>query len=219
MKQISAIIKHEFNLELKQKYFISSILLYLVSTVFVCYLSFEKIEESTIWNGLFWIVILFSLTNAISKSFLNENSSKQLFIYTIINPRHLIIGKIVYNLILSIFLVTFSFIIFNILIETEKTNFNPQLFIVGCILGSMSISSILTMISAIAAKTNNNIGILAILAFPIILPSILLSIQVTSLSFIGGEFNQAIDTLVILGALNILSIALAFLLFPYLWRE
>lgn len=219
MKSIINLIKHEINLELKQKHFISSIVLYVVSTIFVCYLSFEKIDAPNIWNGLFWIVMLFSLTNAISKSFLNENSNKQLFLYTLINPRHLIISKIIYNLILTTFLTSLSFIVFNILIETNKENFNFSLFLVSIILGGMSISSTLTLISAIAAKTNNNIGILAILAFPIILPSILLATQLTTLAFNGGDFENASSTLALLGAINVLSIALAFLLFPYLWRE
>ncbi len=189
-----------------------------MSTVFVCYLSFSEIEKSVVWNGLFWVVMLFSLTNAISKSFINENSSKQLFIYTLINPRALIIGKIIYNLLLTLLLVLLIFLLFNMLIETDKKELNTSLFLVSCLLGGATISSTLTMIGAIAAKTNNNIGILAILAFPIVLPSLLIALQLTNLAFLGGGFSQAFDLILTLLSINILVIALAFLLFPYLWK-
>ena len=166
VKNLFHLVKHEFSLEMKQKHFISSIVLYIVSTIFVCSLSFTSISETTIWNALFWIIILFSLTNAISKSFLNENSDKQLFLYTIINPRVLILSKILYNLVLSILLVLLSFFIFNFFIQSDGlSDINYNLFLLAVLLGSMSLSSTLTMVSAIASKTNNNIGILSILAY------------------------------------------------------
>jgi|TARA_B110000208_G_C11780552_1_gene433662 heme exporter protein B len=205
---------------MKQKHFLSSIVLYIVSTIFVCSLSFTSIEDTKIWNALFWIIILFSLTNAISKSFLNENSDKQLFLYTLLNPRVLILGKILYNLVLSVFLVLLSFFIFNFFIQSDGLkNINFSLFLLAVVLGSMSISSTLTMVSAIASKTNNNIGILSILAFPILIPSLLLSIQFSNLAINGGTAEMASQFIVFLSLINLLIIILSFLLFPYLWRE
>lgn len=205
---------------MKQKHFISSIVLYIISTIFVCSLSFTSIAETSIWNGLFWIIILFSLTNAISKSFLSENSDKQIFLYTLINPRVLILGKIIYNLLLSIALVLVSFFVFNFFIQSDGLeNMNYSLFLLAVVLGSTSISSTLTMVSAIASKTNNNIGILSILAFPILIPSLLLSIQFSNLAILGGTAEMASQFIVFLSLINLLIIILSFLLFPYLWRE
>ncbi len=219
-KQLVNLLKHELTLEMKQKHFISSIVLYIVSTIFVCSLSFTSISETSIWNALFWIIILFSLTNAISKSFLNENSDKQLFLYTLINPRVLIVGKILYNLVLSILLVVLSFVVFTIFIQSDGlTDMNYWLFFLAVILGSTSLSSTLTMVSAIASKTNNNIGILSILAFPILIPSILLSIEFSNLAINGGTTEMAGQFIVFLSLINLLIIILSFLLFPYLWRE
>jgi len=219
-KQLVHLLKHEMSLEMKQKHFLSSIVLYIVSTIFVCSLSFTSISETSIWNALFWIIILFSLTNAISKSFLNENSDKQLFLYTLINARVLILGKIVYNMVLSIALVLISFVIYTIFIKSDGlTDLNYGLFFLAVLLGSMSISATLTMVSAIASKTNNNIGILSILAFPILIPSILLSIQFSNLAINGGTLEMGGQFVVFLSLINLLIIILSFLLFPYLWRE
>ncbi len=220
IKNLFHLVRHELKLEMKQKHFLSSIVLYIVSTIFVCSLSFTSIEDTKIWNALFWIIILFSLTNAISKSFLNENSDKQLFLYTLINPRVLILGKILYNLVLSVFLVLLSFFVFNFFIQSDGLkDINFSLFLLAVVLGSMSISSTLTMVSAIASKTNNNIGILSILAFPILIPSLLLSIQFSNLAINGGTAEMATQFIVFLSLINLLIIILSFLLFPYLWRE
>jgi heme exporter protein B len=75
------------------------------------------------------------------------------------------------------------------------------------------------MVSAIASKTNNNIGILSILAFPILIPSLLLSIQFSNLAINGGTAEMASQFIVFLSLINLLIIILSFLLFPYLWRE
>lgn len=220
LKDILHLLKHELAIEMKQKHFLSSIVLYIVSTIFICSLSFTEIAETNIWNALFWIIILFSLTNAISKSFLSENSDKQLFLYTLINPRVLILGKIIYNLLLSIFLVLISFFIFNFFIQSDGLeDINYSLFLLAVLLGGTSVSSTLTMVSAIASKTNNNIGILSILAFPILIPSLLLSIQFSNLAINGGTMDMASQFIVFLSLINLLIVVLSFLLFPYLWRE
>lgn len=218
-KQILHLIKHEFNLELKQKQFLSSIIMYIVSTVFVCYLTFKSLENTLIWNGVFWVIILFSLTNAIAKSFNHENSSYQLFIYTLVNPRALILSKIIYNTLLTFALVIIAYILFTIFIQTDSSNLTASIFVTGLALGSFAISSTLTLVSAIAAKTNNNLGILAILAFPIVLPTLLIAIKVTSLAMQGGAWADITDQLITLGAINMMVVTLAFLLFPYLWRQ
>lgn len=193
--------------------------MYIVSTVFVCYLTFKSLENTVVWNGVFWIIILFSLTNAISKSFANENSSYQLFIYTLVNPRALILGKIIYNTLLTFVLVIVAYFLFSVFIQTDNSSITPAIFISGLILGSFAISSTLTLVSAIAAKTNNNLGILAILAFPIVLPTLLIAIKITSLGMQGGTWSDISDQIIMLSAINMMVVTLAFLLFPYLWRQ
>ena len=80
-KQVKQLIIKEMLLEWRSKYALNGVLLYVVSTVFVCYLSFISIEKLT-WNALFWIIMLFASINAVSKSFLQESKGLHLYIYT-----------------------------------------------------------------------------------------------------------------------------------------
>jgi len=78
LNQIKQLIAKEMLLEWRQKYAFNGSILYVVSTVFVCYLSFKNIIDPPVWNALFWIIMLFVSVNAIAKSFIQENSARQL---------------------------------------------------------------------------------------------------------------------------------------------
>ena len=80
--EVKYLVEKEIMLELKQKYVLNGILLYLVSTVFVTYLAFENTINAETWNSLFWIILLFVAVNGISKSFLQESPAHHLGIFT-----------------------------------------------------------------------------------------------------------------------------------------
>ena len=81
--QVRFLVYKEMLLEWRSKYALNSILLYVVSTVFVCYQAFRSVD-GTVWNALFWIILLFASINAISKSFVQESSGRQLYYYTLV---------------------------------------------------------------------------------------------------------------------------------------
>jgi heme exporter protein B len=61
---------------------------------------------------------------------------------------------------------------------------------------------------------------MSILSFPVIMPLILVVIRLSKQAVDGLEWaGVGLDFIVILVALNVLTLALSFLLFPYLWRD
>lgn len=98
------LLKKEILLEFRQREAVISALLYLLSTVYVCYLSFQQLEDVATWNALFWIIILFTAFNAMQRSFRNENSGVQLYLYTMVRPQQLLMAKIVFNAIFMLVL-------------------------------------------------------------------------------------------------------------------
>jgi heme exporter protein B len=97
-------------------------------------------------------------------------------------------------------------------------NFPLQLWII-LVLGATGIASILTLVSAIAAKTNNNLGLTSILAFPVMVPLIMTVIKAGKNAADLLSFSVNLKYIAVLGGLDILIIGLSFILFPYLWRE
>ena len=92
-KETLFLTQKEILLEFKTKSSIGSVLLYLVSTIFVAFLSFKKVVDIPTWIALFWIIMLFASVNAISKSFLEENKGSLQYYYSIVSPEAFIISK------------------------------------------------------------------------------------------------------------------------------
>jgi heme exporter protein B len=216
IRQILFLFLKEIKLEVRNKYALGGILLYVVSTIFISYLSFKRIINPATWNALFWIILLFASVNAVSKSFISETKGRLLYIYSIASPQSVIIAKIFYNCILISILSLLCFTVYSLFIGNIIQDL--ALFILTLLLGSVGFASLLTMVSAIAAKTNNNFTLMAILSFPIIMPLLIVLIKLSKNAIDGLDVWDS-NGLLILLFLNVIIITSSYLLFPYLWRD
>lgn len=220
MRYQLAFIKKELTLEWRQRYAINGILLYLVSTIFICYLSFNvrtnQLNPIT-WNALFWIILLFTAINAVAKSFIQEKDGKYLYYYWLVSPQVLIISRILYNTLLMLVLALTGYMMYSLVLGNPVGD--PALFLVNLLLAAISFSSALTMISAIASKANNNQTLMAILGFPVILPMLLMIIKISKNALDGVARSASYDEMLTLFAINLIVGAVSYLLFPYLWRS
>jgi heme exporter protein B len=217
IKELKALLGKEIKLEFRHKNAFNGILLYVASTVFVSYLSFKNIVDSTTWNALFWIILLFASINAVSKSFVQESKGLLSYYYTLAGPESMILSKIIYNALLVIFISFVCYGCYSLFIGNIVQN--QLLFIAALALGSMGISSILTLMSAIAAKTNNNLSLMAVLSFPIIMPLLITLMKISKYAVDGISFSVTYKYLLVLAFLNLIVLSLSYLLFPYLWKE
>jgi heme exporter protein B len=216
-REITALVQKEFRLEFRNRAAISSMLLYVVSTIFVCYQSFIVIEDVTVWNSLFWIIILFASVNAVGRSFYHETRSQQHYYYLLARPQAVILAKILYNVILLAALSLLSYLVYSVILGDRITD--RWQFLLVLLLSSIGISSLLTLVSAIASRTNNNIGLIAILALPIMIPLLITIIAASKHVADQLDFLTNLRYLGTMAALDVMIIALAYILFPYLWRD
>jgi len=217
LHEIKYLVAKDIKLEFKQRYAINGILLYVVSTIFVSYLSFVRIIDPATWNSLFWIIMLFAAVNAVSKSFVQESASRQLYYYTVASPQAIILSKMIYNFMLMGVLSLLCLVVFISLMGGFVVNY--PLFISALLLGSSGFASALTFISAIASRTNNNFALMAVLSFPVVMPILLTLMKVSAAALSVGTFSGNMKYLAALLMLNAIVVALSYVLFPYLWRD
>lgn len=215
-KQVKTLVAKDLALEWRSKHAINSIVLYVVSTVFVCYQAFESVD-TLVWNALFWIILLFASINAISRSFVQESQYRQLYYYSIASPKAIILSKIVYNVILMTFLSVIAYIFYSIVFNNPVGD--PLLYFSSVLLGSISFATVFTMVSGISSKTGNNSTIMAILAFPVIIPLLILLLKVSSNALKGLDRAASDREIITLIAINVITVTISLLLFPYLWRD
>ena len=217
-KRIYALLKKDVLLEFRQQHTFYGVILYIASTVFVIYLSMPDKPDGTVWNSLFWIIQLFICVNAVAKSFLQESKGRMLYFYSIASPVEFIISKIIYNVLLMILMSGISLTLFFFFLTNPVNN---TLQFTGIVMvGGISISLVFTLMSAIAAKAQQNAALIAIMGFPIILPQLLMLMKLSKVAFAEVFREGAVLQLtgLIIG-LDVLVIAMAVVLFPYLWKD
>lgn len=220
LKEIKALIDKEIRLELRQKYALNGMILYVVSTVYVCYLSFRlksnQIDKIT-WNTLFWIILLFTATNAIAKSFTQERFGRLLYYYTLANPVAIIISKILYNTLLMLVLALVGFGVYAVVMGNPVADVG--MYLMSIVLGAIGFASSLTMVAGIASKAENNATLMAILSFPIIIPMLIMLLKISKNALDGLDRGSSMDEILTLLAIDAIVLVLSVILFPYLWRS
>ena len=212
---IYILIKKDLLLEVRQQYSFYGILLYIIATIFVLYMTIRE-PDTKVWNGLFWVIQLFICINAVAKSFLQETRGRMLYFYSIVNPRDFVLAKLVFNSVLMLLMSFLSLFLFSLFLGNPIKKV-PQ-FIGLVMLGGWSLSLVFTFLSAIAAKAQQNAAIMAILGFPIIIPQLMLLMQLANTVF-SDKTGIAASTLFLIVMLDVLVILLAVILFPFLWKD
>ncbi|MDQ3292326.1 MAG: heme exporter protein CcmB [Bacteroidota bacterium] len=219
-KEVSYLVQKDFLLEWRQKYAFNGMLLYVGSTVFVCYLSFRlrfANLEVPVWNALFWIILLFTSVNAIAKSFIQENRGRLLYYYSLVSPQGIILAKIVYNAILMLVLALICYGFYAVVLGNPVQD--NALFLATILIGALGFSTSLTMISSIAAKAANSSTLMAVLSFPVIIPMLLMLMKLSKNAIDGLDRSVSVDELLTLLGINLIVVSVSYILFPYLWRS
>ncbi|MBD1420401.1 heme exporter protein CcmB [Sphingobacterium chuzhouense] len=216
LQQVKTLVYKDIILEWRSKYAINGILLYVVSTVFVCHQAFKSVD-TLVWNALFWIIMLFASVNAISRSFIQESQNRQLYYYTLISPHAIILSKIIYNTLVMVLLSIIAYIAYSITFSNPVGD--PFLYIAAVLLGSISFASVFTMVSGISAKAGNNSTLMAVLSFPVIIPLLIVLITLSQNALAGVPRGESTNEILVLLAINVITITISLLLFPYLWRD
>ena len=141
-----------------------------------------------------------------------------LYFYSISSPVEFIISKLLFNIILMAIMTGISLLLFYMFLENPVSD--GILFFGIAMLGGFSLSLVFTLMSAIAAKAQQNAALIAILGFPVILPTLLLILKLSKVAFAEVFRDGAVLQLVgLISLMDILVIALAVILFPFLWKD
>jgi heme exporter protein B len=220
INEIRVLVKKEIQMEWRQKYAIHGLLLYLASTIFVCYLSFKAKQQAInpiTWNTLFWLILLFIAINAIGKSFTQESKQREIFYYSIVSPEAVIYSKIFYNAFVMIVISFVGILFYSWVMGNPVGNF--PLYLLSLILGSIGFSATLSMVAGIAAQGENSATLMSVLSFPIIIPLLLILLKLSKSAMDGISIQENWDEMATLIALDVIVIVLSGILFPYIWRH
>jgi len=173
-----------------------------------------------VWNNLFWVVLIFSAINATSKNFSQYNRGRFLYLYSVTKPEHFVLAKIIYTILFMMVLTAITVFVYGGFLGFEPIRkSNISLYLSTIAIGTVGFSAILSFMSVLAVKANAGQAITAILAIPLLIPLIMSVNELCAMAINNLPWSMATRYLTIAGAVDVLVIALAYVLFPYLWRE
>jgi len=220
IKAVKAIFLKEWIVERKNPHVIGGLFLYVVSTVFVTWLALVRLQNVPLWNALFWVIALFGVFNSSHRVFSQEIGTQQYYLHQMAKPLEVLFGKLLFSVLVNSILLVFTFVVFLWFFGwpgEEEGNW-LALFATSFI-GVLGLSGMLTLMSGIAYQAGNNPSLIAILGLPVVLPLLMLCIKVTKLILDGVAASVWSDYAFSLAGLTVAIIALASVLFPYLWSD
>jgi len=218
-KSYSLFLK-DFKSELRTRYAINALAMFIIVAISVILFSVgnEKISTS-LTGGLFWVVIFFTAMSGLSRAFVSEEErGTSLTLQLIAAPSTVFSGKLIFNIILVFAMNSVIAILYSAMFEAFVIQ-NFALFLTSFVFGNIGLAVSSTIIAAIIAKAGAKGTLYPVLSFPILLPLILTSVQLTLFSLDGISFERAKFELAIVVSYDIIMLTASFMLFDFIWKE
>ncbi len=217
---IWAIVAKDMRSELRLRYALNALLMFVVTSLAVIIIAFQDSElNPEILSALFWIVIFFTAMSGLSRIFVSEEErGTTLVLQLVASPSAVYFGKLIFNcgltLLLSSAVTLLYVIIFPTFVIQSLTIFTCTVF-----LGSLGFASASTMIAAIIAKAQAKSTLYTVLAFPVLAPLLITVIYATALSIQGDIWSNSIPQFQIMIGYLCVVVGFSFLMFDYVWKD
>ncbi len=217
---LRAVLEKEFLLEYRTRYGVNTILLFvLVSVSLIVFSVSAELLTSELTSALFWNTAFFAALSAMQRGFVSEvERGTMLFLKLSATPTAIFLGKLIYNFLLSLLVNAAIAVLYLGLLSLVIEN--PTIFLTTLLLGSASISIVLTLISAVVANTSARGGLFAVLSFVPLLIPIFMTVRATRIATQeDAPFFRAETELQILAAYTLVMFFVALMLFEFIWEE
>ncbi|GMU86684.1 MAG: hypothetical protein AMXMBFR48_19250 [Ignavibacteriales bacterium] len=220
MKQAIALFRKDLSSEIRTRYAINSLLMFIIVTISVILYAIgqEKISDY-LTGGLLWVIVFFTSMSGLSRTFVSEEERGTVMALQLsATPETVLSGKFLFNLVLMFSMNVIILVLYSLLFEAFVLK-NLNLFLAAYLLGNIGIASASTVIAAIISKAGSKGTLYPVLAFPILLPLMLTLIETTKMSMDGTPFDESLVELAVLGSYNVVMIAASYLLFDIIWKD
>lgn len=220
MKQAIALFRKDLSSEIRTRYAINSLLMFIIVTISVILYAIgqEKISDY-LTGGLLWVIVFFTSMSGLSRTFVSEEERGTVMALQLsATPETVLSGKFLFNLVLMFSMNIIILVLYSLLFEAFVLK-NLTLFLAAYLLGNIGIASASTVIAAIISKAGSKGTLYPVLAFPILLPLMLTLIETTKMSMDGTPFDESLVELAVLGSYNVVMIAASYLLFDIIWKD
>jgi heme exporter protein B len=214
-----AVFAKEWRVEFRTRYALSSLGLFAFTTLVVVSVSLGPLgvslaQGTAVLPVLLWIILLFSAAAGLPRAFVHEEETQTATALRLAaTPSALFCGKLLYGLTLTFaleLLVTPVYVAM-----TSLTVKSPGLLAGVLAAGGFGLAAGSTLVAAIIAQARAKGTLFSVLAFPVLLPLLLIAVELTRGAVAGDAADVALLQLLLYDA----SVTVAgFMLFPVVWN-
>lgn len=219
-RRILGVLYKEFLTEFKNFSSAASVFLFvLTSVIIVSYSVSSKNISDEVFAGITWILIFFTSMIGQSRVFVTEEERETwLFLKINSNSTSIYFGKLIFNIVFG-FVANLLTIGLLLIFNSKFIIDSYGMYILCVICGGIGISAASTIISALISKASSKGALFPVLAFPLILPIILLSIDATILSIVGAVPERIYSDLGVIIAYTGAVVTASYILFDFIFKE
>lgn len=218
-KQALQICKKDFRSELRTRYAVNALLMFVIVVISVIKFSIgEERLSDEMSAGMLWIIIFFATSSGLSRVFVSEEErGTSLFLKLVSGSSSVFLGKLLFNISLTFILNLFIIFLFIVITNLVINSFG--LFIICVSLGNLGLSGVFTIIAALISRASSKGTLYPVLSFPLLLPLLLSSINSTFLCIEGTSIEGISGDLQIIISYSVVLITASFLLFDLIWKD
>ena len=209
-------------MELRTKYAVGATLLFAVSTLIAVSAALSTATvKSEVKAALLWIILLFAVLSGLARVFVREEeagTAPLLKLYA--PPTAVYAGKWLFNCVLVFLVEVVSVSLFLLVLPLETVNFGVLFGVL--LLGGLGLSGASTFVAAlIASASSGKSALFFVVAFPILLPLLLIAVQGTIGAFDGlpSHLAKSRADIEMLAIYSLVMTTASFVLFEYIWND
>lgn len=216
-----AVFLKDARLELRTRYALGALALFVAASLVLTRVALGAGGvRPEIAAALLWLIILFAAAVGLGRSFLLEAERGTVLLLQLTVPSGAVYaGKLLFNVVLTVALNAAAGA--GVVIVLAPAVPAPGLLALTLVLGAIGLAGATTLLAAVLARAAGAGPMLAVLAFPVLVPLLFSGVALTRLAFTPGSnpWPDATQDLLSLVGYAGLMITASVLLFDYVWRE
>jgi len=217
--KVLAVTAKDITTEFRTRYAVNAVVMFALVTLTAVSFALGLLQPSSeILAALFWVILFFAAMSGLAYSFIREEQSGTGLILRLSASGSVVLfGKMFFNFLLLLALTVLIVPLFMIFLKASPQDW--PLFIAGVVLGDIGLAGATAIIAAIVSRATIRGALFTVLSFPVLLPLLVASIEISKVGFTGGNFSEIAAPMQLLVAYDVVMIVLSWLLFDFVWRR
>lgn len=219
LAETRAVFAKEWRGELRTRYALNTILLFALSTLLVVGLALgplgtRPLEREAVLPVILWVILLFAAAAGLPRSFaIEEETHTATALRLAATPSALYCGKLLYALTLLMALEALVVPLYLAMVQLPIAR--PAPLVAALAAGGYGLAAGSTLVAAIVAQARGKAALFSVLAFPVLVPLLLLVVALTRAAVGGDPAPDALRQLLLYdGSVTIAGL----MLFPVVWN-